>query len=126
MGKNEIQRAAVQRQGEIVKGRFRIAGPKDRAAFEPGGEGLVQLAEDLRTGRKCRIKSFWEPNANRQRRSELLIKQQLADLGKHNADALGGAPYEMLSALDAHTPFAIVMKNINGSSWKTLKESKCS
>jgi serine/threonine protein kinase len=84
---------------------------------------LVHLAEDFESGSKCRIKCFWEPDSNRRRRSELLVKRQLADLGKTQADALGGAPYEVLGALGPHTPFAIIMKNVNGTSWKNLKDA---
>lgn len=122
MGKTEVQREATTRQGTTIQGRFRISGSKDRAVFEPGGEGLVQLAFDLESQKKCRIKCFWEPDANRRKRSELLVKQQLADLGKARADALGGAPYGVLGALGPHTPFAVIMKNVSGVSWKNFKE----
>ena len=123
MGKPEVRREARERQGATIKGRFRFAGDENYGIFEQGGEGLVQVAEDLATGNKCRIKCFWEPDTLRRKRSELLVNQKLADLGKTEADALGGAPYEVLDALDPHTPFAIVMKNVNGSSWKNLKEN---
>lgn len=126
MPKPELLREAVERQGTVVRcqGRsFRVDGTSDRAVFKMGGEGLVHLATDLSTNNSCRIKCFWEPSALRRKRSEMLVQQQLADLGKTIADALGGAPYEMLRDVGTHTPFAIVMKDVHGFSWKDLKEN---
>src|ERR1035438_4985613 len=126
MPKPELLTEAVGRQGTDVRcqGRtFRIEGTADGAVFKMGGEGLVQLATDLSTNNSCRIKCFWEPTTLRRKRSDMLVQQQLADLGKTVADALGGAPYEILTNVGPHTPFAIVMKDVHGFSWKDLKEN---
>jgi serine/threonine protein kinase len=117
-----LREEAVIRQGSTVLNRFVLAGDPDRAYFESGSEGLVQLATDLQTNQLCRIKCFWEPDQERHRRSERLVAQNLAFTGVAAGDALGGAPYEVLPKLGAHTPFAIVMKNVKGRSWRTRKE----
>ncbi len=125
MSKSEIRREALERQGTIIhsKGRrFQIEGNHDRAVFRFGGEGLVHVATELGSGVKYRIKCFWEPSDKRQKRSAMLVQQQLADLEKTVADALGGAPFELLARLGAYTPFAVVMKDVKGYSWKDLKE----
>lgn len=126
MIKPELLTEAVARQGGIVHSRgrrFRIEGTPDGAVFKMGSEGLVHVATDLSTNISCRIKCFWEPTELRLKRSEILVKQKLADLGKPFADALGGAPYEIIANVGPHTPYAIVMKDVHGFSWKDLKES---
>jgi serine/threonine protein kinase len=75
------------------------------------------------TNASCRIKCFWTPDSNRLERSELLVHAKLPDLGKNVADSLGGAPYEMLRKIGPQTPFAIVMKNVQGTSWKDFKDN---
>jgi serine/threonine protein kinase len=126
VAKSEIRREAVERQGSVIycNGReFHIEGDQEKAVFQQGGEGLVHRATDESTGAKCRIKCFWEPDQKRFNRSEMLVQEQLADLGKDEADALGGAPFEMLESLGPLTPFAVVMKDVKGFSWKDLKEN---
>jgi len=116
---------ATLRQGTIIKGgnrAYQLAGDPDHAIFKFGSEGVVQLATDLSTGHQCRIKCFWDPSEVRYQRSEMLVRQRLADLSKERADALAGAPYEILLRIGDHTPFALVMKEFHGSSWKDLKE----
>ncbi|MGE5341796.1 MAG: protein kinase domain-containing protein [Candidatus Omnitrophota bacterium] len=125
MSEAEVRREAVARQGSRIVSsgqKYLIQGTKNRAEFEQGGEGLVHLATNEDTGIQYRIKCFWDPNEVRKQRSLVLAQQQLADLGKKYADALGGAPFDVLGTLGPYTPFAVVMKNVNGSSWKNLKE----
>jgi serine/threonine protein kinase len=126
MGKAEVKREAVARQGTTIRStegrRFTIMGTQKSAVFEFGGEGLVHRAVDVDRNVNCRIKCFFEPDQLRYQRSSLLVQSRLADLGRSVADALGGAPYEMLQGLGPYTPFAIVMKNVAGTSWRNLKE----
>lgn len=125
MSRLEIRREALTRQGTtIVRGgrRFRILGDQSQANFESGAEGLVHRAIEETANIDCRIKCFWEPTRHRRLRSELLIQRQFPCPTKRAADALGGAPMELLDALGPETPFAIVMKNINGQSWLQLRE----
>ena len=125
MGKMEIRREAIERQGShIVCGgrRFYISGDKKSCSFESGGEGLVHLAIDESTNTHCRIKCFWEPTAIRRQRSQTLVQQQLSNLNKTVADALGGAPYDLLTSIGPFAPFGVVMKNVSGMSWKNLRE----
>jgi serine/threonine protein kinase len=124
---HDVMSEALARQGTMIRSRegrtFRFDGTSDCAAFLTGAEGLVHVAQDMDTRKTCRIKCFWTPDANRLKRSELLVQARLPDLGKTEADSLGGAPYELLHHIGPQTPFAIVMKNVHGASWKTLKES---
>src|ERR1700730_16640961 len=126
MGKPEIRREALQRQGRCIdsRGRFYIPGDQNAAKFQQGSEGIVQLAVNKKTNIKYRIKSFWEPTDARRQRSQILTKQRLADRSKDTADPLGGAPFELINdvANSPNTPFAIVMKNVHGVSWKNLHE----
>ena len=124
---NDVMNEALARQGTTIRSKegrsFLISGTSDRAEFLFGGEGLVHVARDMDTNASCRIKCFWTPDLNRLKRSELLVQAKLPDLGKSVADSLGGAPYEMLHRIGPQTPFAIVMKNVQGSSWKNFKEN---
>jgi hypothetical protein len=43
-------------------------------------------------------------------------------MGKPVADPFGGAPFKVLTSLGRHTPFALIMKNVPGTSWRNLKE----
>jgi hypothetical protein len=125
MGKLEIRREAIERQGTIVKshGRvFKIVGDQRGANFDSGSEGLVHFAVDQRTNTDYRIKCFWEPGDDRYRRSEVLVQRQLANAAKPSADALGGAPFELIGRLGPETPFAVVMKSVRGFSWARLRE----
>ncbi len=128
MGKpsGPVMREALDRQGKTIlwkKRRLFIPGGSQKAEFEMGGEGLVQLAIDEDTKLKYRIKCFWEPHEKRLRRSQLLAAQGLADLSKSVADALGGAPFGVLGSLGPNTPFAVIMKNVGGMSWQHLREN---
>jgi len=125
MGQPEIRREALARQGtELKYGNHSLLVPGDqaRATFEQGSEGLVQLAIDQRNGTKYRIKCFWNPTVDRRRRSEVLAQQKLANLNKPVADSLGGAPFDLIEGLGPNTPFAVIMKNVQGTSWKNLRE----
>lgn len=127
MSKPDVMREAVARQGTTIRSsegrRFAIQGNPRQASFESGGEGLVHTAVELERNAKCRIKCFFEPDERRWQRSWLLVQAKLADLSKSFADSLGGAPYEILQGLGPHTPFAVVMKNVEGISWRNLKEA---
>lgn len=119
-----IQREAFARQGRVIQAGTRtltFSGGQNRPLFRAGGEGLVQLVTD-QTGTEFQFKCFYEPTADRRRRSEVLVKQRLAKPGKPKADALGGAPLDLLPSIGPMTPFGVLMKNVRGSSWKDLKE----
>ena len=121
-----LMREAMSRQGTKISvngTKYLFAGQPDKVAFAQGGEGLVQLATNQSTGVEYRIKCFWDPNSLRKQRCEMLVKQQLANLTKERADALGGAPFEMTARLGSLTPFAVIMKNIKGVSWANFKEA---
>jgi hypothetical protein len=121
----QVQREALNRQGSLIRWgqrRFLISGGPQRAEFESGGEGLVQLAIEQDTKNRYRIKCFWRPDAMRRHRSELLVKEKLPDVGKTVADALAGAPFGLLDSLGPATPFAVIMKNVNGLNWAALRE----
>jgi serine/threonine protein kinase len=125
MGKMQLRQEALRRQGASLHcdGRtLQISGGSSQAAFESGSEGLVQLATDIHTGEKFRIKCFWEPHEVRRRRSASLVQLELANLAKTKADALGGAPFEMLREIGPCTPFAVVMKNVRGENWRKLRD----
>jgi serine/threonine protein kinase len=125
MARKDVNLEALARQGSRIKfdGRkLRIAGDSHGAVYESGSEGLVHLATDEKTGEEYRIKCFWEPDDERRQRSEQLIKLKLGEMGKPVADALGGAPFGIIPDLGVHTPFAVMMKNVRGISWKNLKE----
>lgn len=127
VSKSAIQREALNRQGTTfysISGNqtYFFPGNQQRADFEAGSEGIVQLAENTSTNIKYRIKSFWEPDESRFERSWVLAHQGLADTQKTYADVLGGAPVDILYSLGEHTPFAVVMKNIDGQSWKNLRD----
>lgn len=126
MTRYELMDEARLRQGALLiasnKRKYRIFGNSKQVAFRPGGEGLVQFAVDMATGAECCIKCFWDPNQARRRRSEILVKQRLANSNKVVADALAGAPYEIIDNVGRCTPFAILMKKVNGDSWADLKE----
>ena len=125
MGKLEIRQAALKRQGTVVNasGRaFRIHGDQRQANFDSGSEGLVHFSTDVQTGSDFRIKCFWEPTDDRLRRSQILVKRQLSNGAKTMADALGGAPLQLLGRLGPETPFAVVMKSVRGVSWDRLRE----
>jgi hypothetical protein len=125
MGKKaDLMREALTRQGRTIScnGRtVQISGGSSHAEFESGSEGVVHLATEINSGEKYRIKCFYNPDELRRRRSEFLVRQQLANLKKYKADALGGAPTEILSNLGPLTPFALVMRNVQGESWRKLK-----
>jgi len=131
MTKLDVRREAVARQGTQlnVLGRIlRIAGSPGKAVFEMGAEGLVQLATDDISGDQYRIKCFWEPDEQRLNRTEKLVAlgpaswyPELAQMGKAVADPFGGAPFRVLTSLGRHTPFALIMKNVPGTSWRNLK-----
>ena len=71
MGKVEIRREALQRQGRCIdrRARFFIPGDHSAAKFEQGSEGLVHLAINRKTNVQYRIKCFWEPTDSRRERS---------------------------------------------------------
>jgi hypothetical protein len=124
MNKMQLKKEARALQGktiELENRTLKVAGQSAQAEFEMGSEGLVHLATDERSGKSFRIKCFWEPDEVRQRRSQYLVDLQLADQNKSIADALGGAPIEMLPSLGAYTPFAVLMRSIRGESWRSLK-----
>lgn len=126
MTRYELMEEARQRQGTFLvasnRRTYRIGGTSNQVAFRPGGEGLVQFAYDSVANAECCIKCFWDPNPARRERSELLVRQRLANRNKTIADALAGAPYEIIERVGRHTPFAILMKKISGESWADLKE----
>jgi hypothetical protein len=125
MGKMQLRQEALRRQGTTLQcnGRtLRISGGSSQAEFESGSEGLVQLATDENTCEKFRIKCFWDPHERRRRRSDRLVRFGLATLSKAKADALGGAPFDLLRELGPCTPFAVVMKNVRGENWRKLRE----
>jgi hypothetical protein len=124
MGKMQLRQEARALQGKSIAfgdRSLKIAGESSRAEFESGSEGLVHLATDERSGESFRIKCFWEPDDMRRRRSEYLVALQLVELNKPRADALGGAPFGMLPPLGASTPFAVLMRNVRGESWRKLR-----
>jgi serine/threonine protein kinase len=126
MTRYELMEEARLRQGTTLvasnRRTYRISGTSRQVAYRPGGEGLVQFAVDTTAGVECCIKCFWDPNAARRKRSELLVQQRLANRNKLIADALAGAPYEIIERVGRHTPFAILMKKVSGESWADLKE----
>lgn len=125
MGQKEIRSEALARQGKTVKvnnRQYHFPGDSTRASFEVGREGLVQPATDD-AGNPLMIKAFWEPTEYRFNRCKLLAEQGLALAGVTVADALGGAPIDIIGPLGPNTPFAVVMKKVNGKSWKNLRES---
>jgi len=127
MQQGELMQEARARQGKTLtasNGRnYRFAGSTSQVAFRKGGEGLVQFAVDMNSGTECCVKCFWDPNVERRKRSSLLVKQRLANQNKHSADALAGAPYEIIERVGACTPFAVLMKKVKGESWDDLKET---
>lgn len=125
MGQKDIRSEALARQGQTVKINnrwYHFPGDSSRAGFEVGREGLVQPATDD-SGNPLMVKVFWKPNEYRFNRCVLLAQQGLALAGVTAADALGGAPIDVIGPLGIHTPFAVVMKKVSGKSWKNLRES---
>jgi serine/threonine protein kinase len=124
--KSKLRREALARQGTIVSvrgRRYKFLGNQAKAEFEEGGEGLVQPVREEQGYSRYRVKCFWEPNNNRKYRSSLLTQNPLANPNKEYADALAGAPVEIWEQLGAYTPFAVVMKEVRGRSWKSLREA---
>ena len=124
MNKMQLRQEARALQGKTIEFENRslhIAGESSRAEFESGSEGIVHLATDERSGENFRIKCFWEPDDIRRRRSDYLVALQLADLNKSKADALGGAPFGMLPSIAPSMPFAVLMRNVGGESWRKLR-----
>lgn len=126
MQQADLMQEARARQGTTVvasNGRsYRFAGSTSQVVFRKGGEGLVQFAIDVTSGVERCVKCFWEPSAERRNRSILLVNQRLANQNKQKADALAGAPYEIIERLGPCTPFAVLMKKVRGDSWDDLKE----
>src|SRR5262249_35723749 len=91
-------------------------------AFRQGAEGLVQPVVDPDTNKYYRLKCFFDPSEKRLQRSTLLVQQQLAKAHKQFADSLGGAPFEVIQNVGPHTPYAVIMKEIQGESWDRIKE----
>ena len=116
----------MARQGLLLalNGRaLRFAGDQTGAAFREGGEGIVQEVTDLVTKQPLRFKCFFEPTTLRRKRSKHLADANLAlGLGA-GVDALGGAPLKLLENVGPHTPFGILMKNVDGESWQCVKEN---
>jgi len=116
----------MARQGRLLalNGRaLRFAGDQTGAAFREGGEGIVQEVTDLVTKQPLRFKCFFEPTTLRRKRSKHLADANLAlGLGA-GGDALGGAPLKLLENVGTHTPFGILMKNVDGESWQCVKEN---
>jgi serine/threonine protein kinase len=125
LSKFQIQTEARQRQGSTIKNggrRYKFSGDPGKVEFRQGAEGLVQPVVDLDTGMRYRIKCFFDPSPARRQRSTLLVGLKLANAQKNFADSLGGAPFEMLTKIGPTTPFAVVMKEIQGESWDRIKE----
>jgi len=121
--KAEIRREAKERQGTVIvsrRGRYFIEGDQRRARFQSGAEGLVQPAIEEGTGKKYRIKVFWDPDESRLARSRALVHRALAR-PESSLDVLGGAPFAILDSLGGSSRFAVIMKNIEGVSWKDLR-----
>ncbi len=126
MAKHEVMIEAPSHQGSIVvcgQRSFKIAGTPNRAAFKHGSEGLVYSAMALHTQSPCRIKCFFLPTESRRMRSELLVSLGLANSRKNKADALAGAPYDVISRVGPNIPFAIVMKDVSGASWLDFRDN---
>lgn len=124
MGKPELRKEALARQGQrftFNSAALTFIGSPQRVAFEEGGEGLVQKVVTAQ-GEKFCVKAFWEPTSERYDRSLVLVQQQLANRNKATGDALGGAPFALIKDLGTHTPFAVVMKNVSGTSWRNWRE----
>jgi hypothetical protein len=124
-----IREEGLARQGTTVewddgprKRMCKVEGDSERVSFEQGSEGLVHLMTDLETGKKWRLKCFWEPYEERHRRSTLLSKQRLANPDRDVADALGGAPIAIVEGLGGETRFGVLMKNVGGWSWRAWVE----
>ena len=125
MSKFNVQNEARERQGTTLSfggNRYQFLGTPSSVEFRQGAEGLVQPVVDPRTGKRYRVKCFFDPSDQRRLRSTLLVQQQLAKAHKHFADSLGGAPFEVVQNVGPHTPFAVVMKEIQGESWDRVKE----
>jgi serine/threonine protein kinase len=121
--KAEIRREAKERQGTIVvsqRTRYLIDGDQKRARFQTGAEGVVQPAIELGTEKKYRIKVFWQPDSVRMARSRALVNRALAT-PRDSLDVLGGAPFDILDSLGGSSRFAVIMKNVDGVSWKDLR-----
>jgi hypothetical protein len=126
----EIRKEAIARQGTIINGRlakgrraqYFIEGDQQRAKFQMGEEGLVHWAVEKRSGAKHRIKFFWEPDDIRFARSRHLVEQGLANQNS-SIDVLGGAPFALLDSIGGLSRFALIMKNVEGVSWKDLREN---
>jgi|HubBroStandDraft_1064217.scaffolds.fasta_scaffold61611_2 hypothetical protein len=124
-----IREEGLARQGKTVewgdgprKRKCVVEGDSERVRFEQGSEGLVHLITDVETGKKWRLKCFWEPHEERHRRSTLLSKQRLANPDRDVADALGGAPIAIVEGLGGETRFGVLMKNVGGWSWRAWVE----
>jgi serine/threonine protein kinase len=126
MQRVDLQHEARRRQGTTLSAsngrQYRFHGTSAVLQCPNGSEGLVQFAVDVATGVECCVKCFWDPSADRRKRSLLLAHQQLANPQKYAADALAGAPYEVIEQLGPCTPFAVLMKKVRGDSWNLLKE----
>jgi len=125
MSKKDVNLDALARQGSTINvngWKLRVQGDRSRAVYEMGSEGLVHLAIDEKHDTRYRIKCFWDPTPERLRRSKSLTHLQLVELAKPIADALGGAPFAVLPSLSPSTPFALLMKDVRGTSWKNLRE----
>jgi hypothetical protein len=121
----EIRKEAIARQGSTLKQRrtrYFIEGDKKKAKFQMGEEGLVHYAVDQGSGTKYRIKCFWEPDDGRLARSRYLVKQRLADLKNGSVDVLAGAPFGLIDSIGGLSRFALIMKNVEGGSWKDLRQ----
>jgi len=120
-----IKREAMERQGTVIncrRRRYLIEGDGERARFQMGEEGLVHYAQEQKTGQMYRIKCFWEPDDIRLERSRYLVGQKLANLGKSLVDVLAGAPFELIDTLGGLSRFALIMKSVDGRSWKDLRQ----
>src|SRR5262249_6209595 len=106
------------------QGHLFIPGDQSRVQFEEGSEGVVHLAVHKKTNIRYRVKCFFEPTDARRERSKILTAQKLADLSRTSADALGGAPFQLIDDIDnsPNTRFAIVMKDVLGKSWRYFRE----
>jgi hypothetical protein len=121
----QIRQEAIARQGSVIKqrrNRYLIEGDQRKARFQMGEEGLVHYAVEESSGTKYRIKCFWEPDDSRLERSRFLVKQGLADLKKTSADVLAGAPFGLIDSIGGLSRFALVMKTVEGMSWKDLRQ----
>src|SRR5262249_52865191 len=121
----EIRKEAIARQGTTLKRRrtrYFIEGDQKKAKFQMGEEGLVHYAVDQGSGTKYRIKCFWEPDDGRLARSRHLVKQRLANLKNGSIDVLAGAPFGLIDSIGGLSRFALIMKNVEGGSWKDLRQ----